>query len=141
MKMIILNTHKSEIYCKIIHNYLEVELFGDSEIDIGDTIESYMPKYLFREQYKKCIEVFKDLYKWTNDYFWHELTAFHEVTLYYFLMKMSNIKEDMQKNFEKIYYDKKLREEIEDSARKDKKDLKEFTIQELKKDYYNPDCP
>lgn len=140
MKMIILNTHKSEIYCKIIHNYLEVELFGDSEIDIGDTIESYMPKYLFREQYKKCIEVFKDLYKWTNDYFWHELTAFHEVTLYYFLMKMSNIKEDMQKNFEKIYYDKKLREEIEDSARKDKKDLKEFTIQELKKDYYNPDC-
>lgn len=136
--MIILNTHRSKIYCKIIHNYLEGEIFGDSEIDIGDVIESYIPKYLFREQYQKCIEVFKDLYEWTNDLFWHELTAFHEVALYYFLIEMSNIKEDMQDNFENIYYDKELKKEIEEYAKKDKEDLKDFTIQELKENYYDP---
>lgn len=137
--MIILNTHRFEIYCKIIHSYLEGEIFGDSEVDIGDVIESYMPKYLFREQYQKCIEVFKDLYRWTNDLFSHELTAFHEVALYYFLREMNNIKEDMQEDFEKVYYDKELKREIEECAKKDKEELKEFTIQELKENYYNPD--
>lgn len=127
-----------EIYCKIIHSYLEVEIFGDSENDVGDAIEAFIPKYLFREQYQKCVEIVRDIYEWTNDLFWHELTAFHEVVLYYFLIEMSNIKEDMQENFVNVYYDKELKNKIARYAKKDKEELQDFTIKELKEYYYDP---
>ena len=61
--MIYFNSNRIDVYCKIINSYLEIELFGDQQIDIGDQIQFYMPKYLFREQYQKCIEVFTDLYE------------------------------------------------------------------------------
>lgn len=136
--MIILNTYRSKIYCKIIHNYLEGEIFGDPDIDIGDMIEDCIPKYLFREQYQRCIEVFEDLYEWTEDLFWHDLTAFHEVALYYFLMEMSDIKEDMEDDFVKVFYDKELKKEITKCAREDKEKMPEFTIKEHEESYYNP---
>lgn len=137
--MVNLNTSRSVIYCKIIHNYLEGEIFGDSEIDIGDMIECYMPKYLFREQYQKCIDVFKDLYVWTNDEFWHELTAFHEVALYYFLLEMENVKDDMQEDFKEVYYDKELIDNIQKYIEVDKKEMGEdFPIDILEEYYYNP---
>ena len=119
--MIIFNTYRMEVYCKIIHSYLETEIFGNSEIDIGDAIETFIPKYLFREQYQRCIEVVKELYEWTNDLFLHQLTAFHEVALYYFLKEMDNIKEDMQEDFVNVYYDKELKNEIEQCTKRDKR--------------------
>lgn len=137
--MINLNTPRSIIYCKIIHNYLEGEIFGDPEIDIGDLIECYMPKYLFREQYQKCLDVFEDLYIWTNDKFWHELTAFHEVALYYFLIEMENVKEDMKEDFKKVFYDKKLIDDIQKYVEADKKQMEEdFPIKIIEGYYYNP---
>lgn len=137
--MIYLNTSRSIIYCKIIHNYLEGEVFGDPEIDIGDQIEFYFPKYLFREQYSKCVETFQDLYEWTADEFWHDLTAFHEVALYYFLLEMENLKEDLQGNFKKIFYDKELNKEIQKYIEEDKKDMEDdFPIDILEDSYYSP---
>lgn len=138
--MIYLNTSRNKIYCKIIHNYLEGEIFGDPEIDVGDMIECYIPKYLFREQYQKCIEVFEDLYEWTEDQFMHELTAFHEIALYGFLMEMSSVKEDLEESFEKIYYDNSLKKEIRKYVKQDQEEMNyEFTIEELEEDYYNPE--
>lgn len=137
--MIFFNTSRARIYCKIIHNYLEAEIFGDLEIDIGDRVECYMPKYLFREQYQKCIDVFRDLYEWTNDVFIHELTAFHEVALYYFLREMENVKEDMQENFKKVYYDTKIEKEIRKHAEKDLIEIGiESDLQTFIEEYYEP---
>lgn len=137
--MIIFNTNRSKLYCKIIHSYLEGEIFGDPEIDVGDMIEDYFPKYLYREQYQKCIDVFKDLYEWTNDLFWHQLTAFHEMALYYFLRGMSELKEDMAEAFVEIFYDKDIKKEISQYAKLDKEELNnEYTIKELKEFYYDP---
>ena len=143
--MICFNTCRNELYNKIIHNYLEVEIFGDPENDIGDCIEYCVPKYLYREQYFKCIEVFTDLYEWSGDEFYHELTAFHEIALYYFLMEMENIKEDFEEHFYEIYYDEDMKKQIEEYALEDKKELEnsdeneEYSIEELKENFYNPD--
>ena len=138
--MIQFNTNRSKIYCKIIHNYLEAEIFGDSEIDIGDVIEDYMPKYLFREQYQKCVEVFRDLYEWTSDPFLHDLTAFHEVALYYFLKSMYQLKEDMKEGFKTVFYDKNLINEINKYIKKDQEECGyEFEIEILEDSYYDPD--
>ncbi len=137
--MIYLNTSRSIVYCKIIHVYLEIEIFGDPEIDIGDQIEYCFPKYLYREQYSKCVETFKDLYEWTADEFWHDLTAFHEVALYYFLLQMEDLKKDLKSSFKKIYYDKELRKEIKKCIEEDKNELEEdFPIDILEDAYYSP---
>lgn len=138
--MICFNTHRAVIYNKIIHNYLEVEIFGDPDNDIGDTIECYMPKYLFREQYQKCLEIFTDLYEWTGDKFLHELSAFHEVALYYFLVEMENLKDDMEDYFKKAFYDKEIDNEIKKYCKEDQEELKpdKYTLKELKEFYYSP---
>ena len=137
--MIDFNCSRSTIYGKIIHNYLEAELFGDPDINVGDMIEYYFPKYLYREQYQKCISVFEDLYEWTVDPFWHSLTAFHEVALYYFLLEMEQLKGDMGTNFKKIYYDKDLKKEIQEYAKQDlEKFGDEFSIKDLETNYYEP---
>lgn len=137
--MIYLNTSRAIIYNKIIHNYLEVEVFGDPDIDIGDAIEDCFPKYLFREQYQKCIEVFKDLYEWTNDPFLHNLTAFHEVALYYFLSGMEELKNDIEDSFKEIFYDKALIKEIKNYSKEDLKEMgNDYTLEELEDFYYSP---
>lgn len=140
--MIDFNTEKAEIYNKIIHNYLNIELYEDnedSEKDIGDIIEIYMPQYLFREQYERCIEVFEELYHWTEDEFYHDMTAFHEVALYYFLIEMGGIKEDYESSFKDAYYDPKLQEEIDKYIKKDLLELEKENIKdpEEKKDMIN----
>lgn len=138
--MIYFNTSRMDIYCKIIHSYLEGEVFGDPQVDVGDTIEFYMPKYLFREQYQRCIEVFEDLYEWTNDSFLHELTAFHEVALYYFLLEMQELKNDMQEEFIKIYYDEPIKKEIEKYVKQELEEYgEEFSVELLESFYYNPE--
>ncbi|MBR3613614.1 MAG: hypothetical protein IKL55_00340 [Clostridia bacterium] len=138
--MICFNTQRSIIYNKIIHNYLEIELFGDPEIDAGEMIECYMPTYLYREQYEKCIEVFEDLYHWTGDEFFHNLDAFHEVALYYFLIEMENVKNDLEENFEKIYYNEEINRKIDCYIKKELKEFdEEYSNEELKENYYCPD--
>ena len=137
--MINFNTDKNEIYGKIIHSYLDVNIYGDPDIDVGDVIEEYFPKYLFREQYQRCLQVFEELYEWTNDSFPHDMTAFHEIALYYFLCKMVDLKSDYQENFKSIFYNKKLQQEINKRCKKEfKKSEGELTFSELEEEYYNP---
>lgn len=115
--MILFNTQFSQVYNTIIHNFLEIEIFNnDPDIDVGDIIEKLMPKYLFREQYKKCIKTFEDLFEWTQDEFYHEMKAFHELALYYFIESMAELKEDMA-NFNFIYFDKKSKSLIKKAAK------------------------
>ncbi|MBQ9266974.1 MAG: hypothetical protein IJ217_01630 [Clostridia bacterium] len=140
--MVNFNTSRMVIFNKIIHSYLECEIFGDVYTNIGENIESFVPpkfKYLYREQYARYIEVFKDLYEWTSDIFIHEMSAFHEIALYYFLLEMESVEDNMKEDFKKIYYDSSLRKEIHERARKDKKELgNEYTIKELEEEYYHP---
>lgn len=142
--MICFNTFRNKLYNKIIHNYLDIEIFGDLDVDVGERIEDYLPKYLYREQYFKCIEVYRDLYEWSGDEFNHDLTAFHEVALYHFLMEMENVKEDLEDRFYEIYYDEDMKKEIEKYAIEDKKELEysdkneEYSMEELEENFYSP---
>ena len=86
--MICFQTQYQKLYNHIIHNFLKVEVYND-ETDIGDIIEMTLPKYLYREQYNKCLKTFRELYDWTQDKFYHDMTAFHELVLYKFLDYMS----------------------------------------------------
>ena len=63
-----------------------------------------MPKYLFGEQYSKCIESFEKLYYWTEDVFYHQMSAFHEVALYRFIDYMADLREEIEQ-FDSIYFD------------------------------------
>lgn len=85
----------------IIHDFLEIEIFGiEDEEAISDII---YPKYLYREQYNKCIKILKELYQWSNDRFYHEMTVFHEIALNEFIEYMSDIQSDCPK-FKKIVF-------------------------------------
>lgn len=137
--MICFNTERNAIYNKIIHSYLEVELFGDLRNDISEEIECYWPRYLYREQGQKCTEVFEDLYQWTGDKFLHNLDAFHEVGLYYFLNEMDCIREEFGERFEDIYYDEEIKISIDYYIKQDQKELdEEYTKEYLKENYYSP---
>lgn len=58
--MIIFPTEHLELYNYIVHIFLKKEIFDDNaniehitDMYIGDMIEGFIPKYLFREQYSK----------------------------------------------------------------------------------------
>jgi hypothetical protein len=71
-KMILFNTHNFKTYNYLIHHFLKIEIFiNDEDGDIGDKLEMILPKYLFREQYQKCIIIFEELLRWTEDEFYH----------------------------------------------------------------------
>ncbi len=78
--------------------------FGDEYIDIGDIIEDIVPKYLYREQYSKCEKVLKELYEWTEDKFYHDMTCFHELMLSNYLDYLAESREDYE-DFNNIYFD------------------------------------
>lgn len=121
----------------IIHDFLEIEIFGieDEEV-ISDVAESIYPKYLYREQYNKCIKILKELYQWTNDKFYHEMTAFHEIALNGFLEYMSDIQSDCPK-FKKLYFNKKLRQMIKKAAMDDMNEIDDdFNLKDLEDMYY-----
>ena len=73
--MIAFNSYNCDIYNYIIHYFLEGEVFGE-DIDIGDIIEIIVPKYLYREQYCKCKKTLEEIYFWTDDSFYHYMSAF-----------------------------------------------------------------
>lgn len=93
--MIAFYTENYKLFNEIIHNFLYVDVFSDPDLDKGDFLEEILPKYLFREQYKKALKVLDELYAWTNDKFIHQIGCFHELMLYYFLEKMDYIVNDI----------------------------------------------
>jgi hypothetical protein len=70
--VILFATNHQGAYNCMLHHFLKVEVFN-GEIDVGDIIEEILPKYLYREQYHKCVKTFEELYYWTGDKFYHEL--------------------------------------------------------------------
>ena len=54
----------------------------DDEFIVGDLIEEIMPKYLRREQFENCKLALTDLKEWSEDSFYHDLRAIHQVMLY-----------------------------------------------------------
>lgn len=136
--MILFNTKHFELYNYIIHDFLEIEIFGieDEEV-ISDMAECIYPKYLYREQYNECIKILKELYQWTNDKFYHEMTAFHEIALNGFLEYMSDIQSDCPK-FKKLYFNKKLRKMIKKAAIDDMNEIDDdFNLKDLEDMYYD----
>lgn len=137
--MILFNIKHFELYNYIIHDFLKIEIFGiEDEEAISDMAECIYPKYLYREQYNECIKILKELYQWTNDKFYHEMTAFHEIALNGFLEYMSDIQSDCPK-FKKLYFNKKLRKMIKKAAIDDMNEIDDdFNLKDLKdlKDMY-----
>ncbi len=115
--MILFNTNKVETFNYIIHNFLEIEIFDDIT-DIGDMIEELMPKYLYREQYLKCKKTFEELFYWTQDEFYHRMSAFHELALYEFIVYLDEMKDELP-NFDEIFFDAECREVIKNAAKED----------------------
>lgn len=84
-------------------NEEDIENILDSAI--ADKIEDIIPKYIFREQYFKCLSVFKELFYWTEDPFYHQMTVSHKMALYYFLIHMYSLQKKLDKRFDEIYFD------------------------------------
>lgn len=136
--MILFNIKHFELYNYIIHDFLKIEIFGiEDEEAISDMAECIYPKYLYREQYNKCIKILKELYQWTNDKFYHEMTAFHEIALNGFLEYMSDIQSGCPK-FKKLYFNKKLRKMIKKAAKDDMNEIDDdFNLKDLEDMYYD----
>ena len=105
--MIVFQTNHQKLYNYIINQFLKKEIFND-DTDVGDMIEFLVPKYLYREQYSKCVKTFEELFFWTKDEFYHSMSAFHELVLYYFIIYMADLRNDMDR-FDYIYLNKKSR--------------------------------
>ncbi|WP_127530261.1 hypothetical protein [Paenibacillus kobensis] len=135
--MILFNNNRLEVYNYIVHHFLETEIFnGDEDEEIGDKLELILPKYLFREQYHKCIKIFEELYRWTEDKFYHEMSAFHELALYSFIEYLANMKEDMEE-FNNIYFDDKCHSLIKEASQLDFNEYNDMSLEEHKDNYYN----
>lgn len=134
--MIAFSTDKQELFNRIIHHFLEIEVFGYE--DGVDDIIDVLPEHLYREQPKKCKQVFKELYKWSDssDKFERDMTAFHEVALYYFLSYMADLQSD-DENFNKLYFEQKTTKLIKKAAREDYQSFKEMSLQEHIDSYYD----
>ena len=119
----------------MIHHFLKIEIFN-GDVDVGDMVEQLYPQYLYREQYCKCIKVLEELYQWTEDSFYHQMSAFHELALYKFIEYMSNIQEDNLMANE-ILFDEKSHCFIEEASKKDLELSDGTTLDECKEFYYN----
>lgn len=133
--MVIFQTDHQELYNYIIHNFLKIEVFNE-DTDLGDMIELLLPKYLYREQYSNCVKVFNDLFKWTEDSFFHEMRALHELLLYNFIEYMANLQQELPE-FNQLYIDPKGHSLIEQAVQNDcaESDMVEF--EDYKEIYYD----
>lgn len=134
--MIIFNTENYKLYNEIIHNFLYVEVFENPKIDKGDILEEILPKYLFREQYKKSLKVLDELYEWTDDKFFHEIGCFHEMMLYYFLEHVSYIKKELEDAFIKYYFKNETIKKIEKISKKLLEDYKKNEDEDCDLDFF-----
>lgn len=142
--MIAFNSFSCDIYNYIIHYFLKIEVYNE-EVDIGDIIEKIVPKYLYREQYRKCQESLEDLYYWSNDNYYHYMSAFHERILFGFIRYMCKIEKKLGKDkFKQKYFDKTAHNLIVSESKKyyeeEKDDFEdeEFTIEMCEDYFYNP---
>lgn len=125
----------------IVHRFLkiEVETAEEANEDVGDLLECFVPKYLYREQYRKCCKVFNDLLEWTSDTFLHSMTAFHELILFHFLNYLAEYQKDIgNKVFKKIYFDKQSRDLIYKAISADVAENQDSTMKEWREFYSNP---
>lgn len=139
--MILFSTNRLKVYNYIIHHFLEVEIFNEDEyLDIGDKLEMILPKYLFREQYDKCIKIFEELFRWTEDEFYHSMSAFHELALYRFIDYLADMREDDMKEFDNTYFDDKCHSLIKEASRLDFNEYYndiDMSLEEYKDNYYD----
>ncbi len=142
--MIIFETEYIEIFNYIVHQFLELEVFHGvtnvemiDDMDIGDHIESLLPKYLFREQYFKCLKIFKELFYWTEDEFYHQMSGFHELVLYQFIDYMADLREEDMEEFDSFYFDEKCHSLIKEAAELDYQEDDLILLDEHKKYYYD----
>lgn len=108
-------------YNHLIHEFLCVEMYSDSQDETDELIELLMPPYLRREQFLKCRQVFQELYEWTADSFMHSLTSFHELALYVFIEYMSDLQNDIE-DFNAIFFDEETKELLKEACEKEQKD-------------------
>lgn len=135
--MICFETKYNKLYNYIIQKFLEIEVFDVLDIDIAEFIETIVPKYLYREQYKNCEKKFKELYFWSKDQFPHRMTAFHELLLYNFLDNLSEVQRDME-SFNEIYFDETARKLIDEAAKEEYEETdSDFTIEQLKEQFFD----
>ena len=141
--MILFHTDHLELFNYIIHHFLQSEIFAGStdaetvdDMTVGDAVEELMPKYLFREQYTRCIEAYRQLFYWTADDFCHEMEVFHEVALYGFIDHMAGL-QDSREDFNRIYFDGKSRAMIREAAEWDIREDGETGVEEAMELYYD----
>lgn len=88
----------------------------------------------------KCEKILKELYFWTADRFYHDMTAFHECALYGFVEYMVAMQEGFP-DFVEIYFDEKGHEFIEAASREEyekaKMEDEDCTQDEYKSYYYD----
>lgn len=133
--MIIFQTNHQELINYILHVFLEIEVFNGGT-DIGDIIEEILPKYLHREQYQKCVRTMEELFQWTEDSFYHQMRAFHELVLYQFVEYMANLQDEIP-DFNEIYFDERSRSMIEAACQTDLMDDYDGTLEECRESYYD----
>lgn len=142
--MIVFQTGHIKTFNYIVHHFLEVDIFyGEADIEIvndmsiADQIEDLLPKYLFREQYFKCLKVFKELFYWTEDEFYHQMSAFHELALYQFIDYMADLRKENIEKFDSAYFDKKCRSLISTAAKLDYQEDNSIPLDEYEAYYYD----
>lgn len=133
--MILFATYHQDVYNYILHNFLEVEIFNE-ETDIGDIIEEILPKYLYREQYHKCVKTLEELYYWTGDTFYHHMNAIHEFVLHKFIDYMADLQKELPE-FNQIYFDERCHSLIKEASQTEFKESCELTIEECESYFYD----
>lgn len=90
--MIAFPTEQWKYFNQVLHQLIEFFIIDVYE-ELDDYIEEILPKYLWREQRLKCLQVVRELYYWSDreDEFIHQMSAFHEFVLYYIVRSLSYI--------------------------------------------------
>ena len=115
-----------------------MQIYINVNNDKGDILEEILPKYLFREQYKKAVTALDELYEWTKDEFIHEIDCFHQVLLYYFLQKIYYIQKENNNFFKQYYFTNAIKKDIEKCARLEyQKEDCENTLTDIINLYYD----
>lgn len=133
--MIVFQTIHQELFNYILHNFLEIEVFNE-DTDLGDMIEILLPKCLYREQYRSCIKALKELFLWTEDSFYHEMRALHELLLFHFVEYMAELQQDLP-DFNQIYIDEKGHSLIEQAIKADCDEDGDLESEDYREIYYD----
>lgn len=95
----IINNCINEMIDNELSLYYDID--KDDENEVMDFLERLFPKYLCREDLKKCMNVLHDLKEWTKDSYLHDLTCVHEYALFHIFEHFFDEKEDFEKFREK----------------------------------------